>query len=180
MKTFIKLCCILLVTNGIQSKAEIESSSDANSDTQTYFQQTQNYEAQQRGRQRGHQPRRQVRPRREPRYEFRHERSIYPGSGWQRNPWDHRPGWRHDWQWNKRSRPHWLEFGFTFPAFWWINEVRPGYWQCTAFDSYHYAFSAVGRRQNEAAYNALYDCGGPFNYNNNECYIPNGYCRYYR
>ncbi len=86
-----------------------------------------------------------------------------------------RPGWYGDWRWNRTWRPGWAYRGVRYPRYYRYPSIPYNYYQCTAFDEYMNAFSAGGRTINEAAYNALYACGGStFEYSG--CYIPEGYC----
>jgi hypothetical protein len=89
--------------------------------------------------------------------------------------WRPHPGWRAGWTWNRGWRPTWWRVGIVFPAWIWIN-APVGYWQCTAFNPRLQSFSAFGPDVNQAAYGALYACGGP-NYQAMGCYIPAGYCQ---
>jgi hypothetical protein len=54
------------------------------------------------------------------------------------------------------------------------DEIQRNWWQCTAFDEGLEGYSASAPTEQEAQYNALYDCGG--NNYADECYIPAGYC----
>jgi hypothetical protein len=86
-----------------------------------------------------------------------------------------RPGYYDGWRWEPYHRaPRWYHVGIVLPWVW-IN-VPVGYWQCTAFNEYMQPISAVGNDVNQAAYNALYECGGA-NYEAFGCYIPQGYCQ---
>jgi len=87
-----------------------------------------------------------------------------------------RPGFAPGWRFNPGWRPGWLRPGIIFPGFFWIAEASPGYWQCTAYNAEMQPFSDVGPDSNQAAYNALYSCGGP-DYQAAGCYIPAGYCQ---
>ncbi|GIL18617.1 MAG: hypothetical protein BroJett040_23680 [Oligoflexia bacterium] len=107
-----------------------------------------------------------------------------PGYGYGHGPWSGypgwhgggpRPGWRYDWYWDPYLRPYWWYPGIFFPMFVWYYQSPFYWWQCTAFDYYRYGYSASAPTLNEAAYNALYDCGGFYYWN--ECYVPEGYCR---
>lgn len=95
------------------------------------------------------------------------------GRGWRGNDWHHR-GWSHGYVWNRSHRPRWVQSGYSWAPWYWYNTPR-GYWQCTAFDDNGTPYSEAGRTEDQAAYNALYECGGGDVY---ECYIPAGYCRY--
>lgn len=64
--------------------------------------------------------------------------------------------------------------GVQFPLFNWAPWIRPGYYQCTAFNPYFQSAWGTGFTIQQAAANALYYCGGP-----QYCYIPWGYCNYY-
>ena len=64
--------------------------------------------------------------------------------------------------------------GAQFPGFNWSPWIRPGYYQCTAFNSYFQSALGTGLTLQQAASNALFYCGGPY-----VCYIPWGYCNYY-
>jgi hypothetical protein len=95
---------------------------------------------------------------------------FYPGwhAGWAR------PGWYAGWYWN-RVVPGWWPVGILgLPLFALEVGVPFGYWQCTAFDQNMNTYSAAAPSQQQAAYNAMYDCGGPNA--NAMCYIPAGYC----
>ena len=95
-----------------------------------------------------------------------------------RGGWGPRPGWHSTWRYPKTYHPHWWAPTITFPGFVWLN-VNPGVWQCTAFnqyDQYLAPYSYVASSQSQAAYGALYDCGGR-NYQATGCYIPQGYCQ---
>ena len=94
-----------------------------------------------------------------------------PGIGWSR------PGWAPGWRWNNAWRPAWWRFGLVFPAFVWAATVPAGYWQCTAFNAGMQPVTDYGPDQNQAAYGALYACGGA-NYQAAGCYIPAGYCQF--
>lgn len=85
-----------------------------------------------------------------------------------------RPGWRNGWRWDFGRHPFWWRVGIEFPLFIWAIDTPQFWWQCTAFDE-EMPYSAAAPTRDEAAYNALYDCGGP-NYAN-QCYIPPGYCQ---
>ncbi len=85
----------------------------------------------------------------------------------------HYPGWHQGWQWNQAWRPHWYQWGMQFPAYNWSYGVPQGYWQCVAFNGYMQAFYGIGYDINQAAYGALYYCGGAYN----GCYIPPNYCQ---
>lgn len=92
--------------------------------------------------------------------------------------WGSRPGWHSSWRYERDYHPNWWHPKFVFPGFVWLN-VYPGVWQCTAFnqyDQYLAPYTYVGQSQGQAAYGALYDCGGP-NYQATGCYIPAGYCQ---
>ncbi|HEX7673348.1 MAG TPA: hypothetical protein VF412_04205 [Bdellovibrio sp.] len=94
--------------------------------------------------------------------------------------WQPRPGWHNTWHWDHGyRRPHWWHVGIRFPIFAWIPGMSHGFWQCTAYSEDMQAYSATGRDVELASYNALYDCGGP-NAEDRGCYIPEGYCNYYR
>ncbi len=86
-----------------------------------------------------------------------------------------RPGWESRWHWNRDWRPRWADRGIRFPRFIRHTRVPIGYYQCTAFDRNMNAYSASGLSVDQAAYNALYDCGGS-DFQMYGCYIPNGYC----
>jgi hypothetical protein len=86
-----------------------------------------------------------------------------------------RPGFHEGWNYDHGWHPIWWRPGFRFAPFVWIVGVEPGYFQCTAFNGNMQAFSDVGITSNEAAYNALYDCGGT-DPAAAGCYIPPGYC----
>lgn len=89
-----------------------------------------------------------------------------------------RRGWHNGYQWDHGNRrPNWWQRGHRFPIFVWIPGITAGYWQCTAFNSSNYPYSALGLSIDQAAYNALYDCGG--SRGQDLCYIPAGYCNYY-
>lgn len=92
--------------------------------------------------------------------------------------WGPRPGWQSGWHYQRNYHPHWYGPKIVFPGFIWLN-INPGVWQCTAFnqyDQYLVPYSYVAVDQGQAAYGALYDCGGP-NYQVSGCYIPPGYCQ---
>ena len=57
-----------------------------------------------------------------------------------------------------------------------VIDVDDGWWQCTAFNAAMETFSRVGPDEDQAAYGALYACGGA-NYQQFGCYIPPGYCQ---
>jgi len=101
------------------------------------------------------------------------------GGGWHGSPGWHnggpRPGWNAGWHRDLGWRPGWWRIGFPLPVFFYAPEVPFGYWQCTAFDQNQQSYSASAPGSDEAAYNALYDCGGP-DYQGNGCFIPPGYC----
>ncbi len=63
-----------------------------------------------------------------------------------------------------------------FPIFVFDDTVPAGYYQCVAFDENLDAYTDVGPNPDEAAYGALYDCGGD-NYQAAGCYIPDNYCQ---
>ena len=90
-------------------------------------------------------------------------------------PWRPYPGWHNGWTWNRGWVPGWYRVGMAPPWVW--GDVPYGYWQCTAFNSSLQAFTRFGPDMNQAAYGALYACGGP-NYQQMNCYIPNGYCQF--
>jgi hypothetical protein len=85
-----------------------------------------------------------------------------------------RPGWKSGWTYDRGQRPNWWNVGLIFPAFAFAADLAHGDWQCTAFDQAQNPYSAAADNQEEAQYNALYDCGGQ-NYAQ-DCYIPDGYC----
>lgn len=92
--------------------------------------------------------------------------------------WGPRPGWHSSWHYDHGYHPHWYGPHVVFPGFLWLN-VNPGVWQCTAYnqyDRYLAPYSYVAESQDQAAYGALYDCGGP-DYQASGCYIPPGYCQ---
>jgi hypothetical protein len=89
-----------------------------------------------------------------------------------------RPGWNRGWRWNRTWRPGWWYRGIIFPRYNRDYNTPYNYYQCTAFDEYMNAYSAAGPTEDQAAYNALYTCGGSsFEYSG--CYIPEGYCSRY-
>lgn len=90
--------------------------------------------------------------------------------------WHHRPGWHHGWKWNFHRYPHWWYPTIILPAWFWVADIPVGYWQCTAFDEDLNAFSEIGATLDEAAYNALYECGG-MDWDEEGCYVPEDYCR---
>ncbi len=106
----------------------------------------------------------------------------HPGMGHGRY-WGHpgwhdggpRPGWRFGWDIDYRVRPFWFYDAIVFPRFVFVAEVQRNYYQCTAFDENRNPYSASAPTRQEAAYNALYDCGGP-DYAD-ECYVPEGFCQ---
>ena len=104
----------------------------------------------------------------------------HPGfGGWHGNPGWHgggpRPGWHDGWRWDYGFHPFWWTAGVWFPLFVWEVATPRLWWQCTAFDQNHDAFTASAPDQQEAAYDAMYDCGGPEA--QQTCYIPAGYCQ---
>jgi len=118
-------------------------------------------------------------------HEQQHQGHKPPGN-WKRPPEGHNhvgphgeyrphPGWHAGWHYDTGWHPHWT-IGFNFPAFGFIATVPAGYWQCTAFNSDGAPVSDVGPTSDEAAYAALYSCGGP-DYTASGCYIPPNYCR---
>src|SRR5262249_19810280 len=98
----------------------------------------------------------------------------HPGGSWH-SGWRPYPGWHGGWRWNRGWRPVWVVAGLAFPAWYWIN-LPYGYYQCTAFDQNMTPFPEIGTTEDQAAYNALYACGGE-DYQTAGCYIPEGYCR---
>ena len=62
------------------------------------------------------------------------------------------------------------------PVFEFVEETEAGYFQCTAVDEELEQFTASALTRNEAAFDALFDCGGD-DYQAAGCYIPEGYCR---
>lgn len=107
-----------------------------------------------------------------------------PGGGWGRIGHGHypRPGWRTGWHVRHHHHrfPHWYRTDIVWPLWVWVNYPIPaGYWQCTAFDENLTAYSDIGPTADQAAWNALYDCGGD-DPEANGCYIPEGYCRFTR
>ncbi|PIS11659.1 MAG: hypothetical protein COT73_02825 [Bdellovibrio sp. CG10_big_fil_rev_8_21_14_0_10_47_8] len=98
----------------------------------------------------------------------------HPGPGWHGG--GPRPGWHGGWRHDRGWHPGWWYAGISLPYFVWAPESPYGYWQCMAFSEDRQVFSASAPTLNEAAYNALFDCGGP-NYQQYGCYIPDGYCR---
>ena len=94
-----------------------------------------------------------------------------PGIGWRPHP-----GWAPGWAWNRAWRPAWWRVGVAFPAFYWAASVPVGYYQCTAFNAAMQPVTQFGPDINQAAYGALYACGGA-NYQAAGCYIPEGYCQ---
>ncbi len=90
--------------------------------------------------------------------------------------WHPRPGWRPGWKWDFHRYPYWWRPTIVLPVWYWLASVPVGYWQCTAFDEDLNAFSEIGATLDEAAYNALYECGGLY-WEDFGCYIPQGYCR---
>src|SRR5262249_17878658 len=100
------------------------------------------------------------------------------GHGHGDHGWGPRPGWNSSWRYERSYHPRWWGPKIAFPSFVWLN-VNPGVWQCTAFNQYDQYIAPstyVARTQSEAAYGALYDCGGP-DYQASGCFIPDGYCR---
>jgi hypothetical protein len=94
--------------------------------------------------------------------------------------WNPRPGWHGGWRWDHGyRRPHWWYVGIAIPVFAWAPGIAHGYWQCTAYNGDLYSYTAMGTDVNQAAYNAMYDCGGP-DADARGCYIPDGYCNFYR
>jgi hypothetical protein len=105
-----------------------------------------------------------------------HPGGGHPGGGHPPGgPWHPYPGWHNGWGWDHNWHPGWWHVGIIFPVWIWID-VPTGYWQCTAFNSAMQPFSRTGPDQNQAAYGALYACGGA-NYQQFGCYIPQGYCQ---
>lgn len=90
--------------------------------------------------------------------------------------WHHRPGWHHGWKWNFHRYPRWWYPTIILPTWIWVSNIPVGYWQCTAFDEDLNAFSEIGATIDEAAYNALYECGG-LDWEEEGCYVPEDYCR---
>jgi hypothetical protein len=86
------------------------------------------------------------------------------------------PGWSHTYVYNYHYYPRWYYAGFVFPVWYWAAEVPVGYWQCTAFNQELTPFYATGMTEHQAAYNAMYACGGP-SASAMGCYVPEGYCR---
>ncbi len=80
------------------------------------------------------------------------------------------------WGWDRYWYPFWWYPTILLSPWIWINDIHYDLWQCTAFDQTLEPFAAVGRTENEAAYNAIYACGGQFA----GCYIPPNYCRHRR
>jgi hypothetical protein len=78
------------------------------------------------------------------------------------------------WAWDWNVYPFWWYDGVVFPAFGYAPEVPYNSWQCIAYDEYQNPYVASAPNREEAAYSALYDCGGP--QYQQECYIPQGYC----
>jgi hypothetical protein len=78
--------------------------------------------------------------------------------------------------------PDWVvdaEEPIEWPQFEWLNGVAPGEWQCTAFnhnDQTLEPYSDIGKTRNQAAYDALYACGGK-EWKAEGCYIPAGFCK---
>ena len=89
--------------------------------------------------------------------------------------WAPRPGWHPNWRYDYGYRPFWWHPRVVFPIFVWAAPV--GYYQCTAFNSALQGFTDYAPSANQAAYGALYQCGGP-NYQSVGCYIPQGYCQF--
>jgi len=89
--------------------------------------------------------------------------------------WQHYPGWHHGWHHDRGWHPGWWSAGYVFPPWVW-GDVPYGYWQCTAFNGSLQAFTRFGPTEDEAAYGALYACGGS-NFQQFGCYIPEGYCQ---
>ena len=83
-----------------------------------------------------------------------HARPAPPVGG----TWRPHPQWRDGWRWNQPRPPRWA-IGARFTWFW--ITVPATYWQCIAFNSSLQAFPQIGPDVNQAAYGALYDCGGP-------------------
>jgi hypothetical protein len=100
----------------------------------------------------------------------------HPGGWHPGGPWRPYPGWHNGWAWDRGWHPGWWRVGIIFPVWVWYADVPVGYWQCTAFNSSMQAFSSIGPDVNQAAYGALYQCGGP-NYQQMGCYVPQGYCQ---
>ena len=92
--------------------------------------------------------------------------------------WHPHPGWRAGWHHNAHWYPRWYRTGIRWPLWVWVGDYMPsGYWQCTAFNEQLRGFSAIGPNRDEAAYGALYNCGGA-SYEAAGCYIPENYCRF--
>lgn len=98
-----------------------------------------------------------------------------PHPGPHPGPWRPYPGWHDGWRWNRGWHPIWWVPGIIWPPWYW-GDVPLGYWQCTAFNQNLQPFSAFGPDMDQAAYGALYACGGP-NFEQFGCYIPPGYCQ---
>ena len=114
-----------------------------------------------------------------------HGGGVVRGPGFGRGPvfgprpvvgWRPHPGWAPGWGWNRTWRPAWWRVGIVFPAFYWAAAAPVGYYQCTAFNAAMQPVTQFGPDINQAAYGALYACGGA-NYQAAGCYIPEGYCR---
>ena len=99
----------------------------------------------------------------------------HPGPGPHPPGWHEYPGWHDGWHHDGNWHPGWWHEGYIFPVWVWID-VDDGWWQCTAFNGAMETFSRVGPDEDQAAYGALYACGGA-NYQQFGCYIPPGYCQ---
>ena len=95
---------------------------------------------------------------------------VYPGWSpyWVWNPYAWQPAW---WAWHWQVIIPWGQIG-------WMPNIPVGTWQCVAFNPYGAWFVGASPIQNQAAYNALWECGG-FTWQASSCYVPPGYCQYY-
>jgi hypothetical protein len=118
--------------------------------------------------------------------EQQHQGHQQPGN-WKRPPaghthagpggtYVHHPGWNANFHYNYGNHPHWFHAGIRFPGFVFVGTFPAGYYQCTAFNEDLQPVTDDGPSLDEAAYAALYSCGGP-DYANSGCYIPEGYCQ---
>jgi hypothetical protein len=77
--------------------------------------------------------------------------------------------------WNNYWQPTWYYPGIPLPLFSWNYNYPVGYWQCAAFNGNYMTYYGVGSTVEQAAYAALYACGGMY-YLSVGCYIPPNYC----
>lgn len=99
------------------------------------------------------------------------------GRGWHpgRGAYRHHPDWRPGYRWDRNHHPRWWYAGIHFPLWFWDIGAPSRYYQCIAFDKGGddaTPYVGFAPALDEAAFNALYACGGP-----DDCYIPPGYCK---